>query len=136
MAELAQMIAKLKRLDKAIDNALANEVADEVRKTIVLSAMEVVYSYKPAFDSRRMEQGGLIDDDNMIATVSNHTLIVENVTRAQDNQWAKLTPIVEEGQEGWNMPYPRPFMEVAEKTLALGWAENALRRGLARQGII
>lgn len=139
MASLEQVIASLTRLDEAIRDALANEVADAAREAIRDAAMSEVYSYTPGFYSRRMASGGLIDEANIITTVEGNTLTVDNVTGLQ-NLWGEgdtglLTPIVEAGLSNYNMPYPRPFMEVAEAALRGGKAAEALARGLARQGI-
>ena len=139
MATLNEAIAKVQRLNAAVSNALEIEVAEEAKACIKEAALSEVYSYVPKFESRRMENGGLIDPDNMITTVVGNTLTVQNVTGLQNlwggNDTSPLTPIVEDGVPNYYMPYPRPFMETAKEMLVNGRAEAAFRRGLARQGI-
>lgn len=142
MGDIERMLAKLSNLNPAIENALEHEVADEARLAIRDAAEERVYeAYKPRFYSRRKEDGGLIDPDNIICHVSGDTLTIDNVTGLQ-NLWngedtSLLTPIVEEGVPAYNMQKagPRPFMDYAKELLLDGRADAALRRGLERQGI-
>lgn len=141
MAErsISDVLSQLTKLDSAIADALSNEVAQEGKTCIREAALSEVYSYHPVFESRRMQDGGLIDDDNMIDSVSGTTLTIRNETPLQ-NLWGGthtelLTPIIEDGLSNYNMPYPRPFMEKAKEMLINGRAEEALRRGLARHGI-
>lgn len=139
MAQLAKVIEDLTRLDSAVSDALGNEVAQAAKEAIRDSAMQTVYSHQPQFVSRRMDRGGLIDEENLICTVEGSTLTVDNVTGLQ-NLWGGthtelLTPVVEAGDPDYNMPGPRPFMERAEKELLSGKAQQALMQGLARQGI-
>ena len=92
-----------------------------------------------------MEHGGLLDPHNIITHVENgNTLVVDNVTGLQNlwysDTWAGdtslLTPIIEEGNEAYLQPFPRPFMDyTVELLVGSGLAEQALKRGLARQGI-
>lgn len=141
MAErsISEVIAQLARMESAISDALGNEVAHEAKNCIREAALSEVYSYTPEFESRRMGNGGLIDENNMVDSVTGTTLTVQNVTPLQ-NLWGgthtePLTPIIEDGLPNYNMPYPRPFMDKAKETLLNGRAEEALRMGLARQGI-
>lgn len=136
--QLADALAKLLRLDAAISDALGNEVADEARTAVKEAAESVVYSYEPQFYSRRKENGGLTDDANIKTTVSGNVLTVEDVAGLQ-NLWGgthtePLTPIITAGLPNYNMPYPRPFMDEAAALLKNGRAEDALLRGLRRQG--
>ena len=141
MAErsIKDVLAELTRLDAAVADALGNEVAREAKDCIREAAISEVYSYTPEFESRRMQDGGLIDDNNMLDSVTGTTLTVDNVTPLQ-NLWGGthtelLTPIIENGLTNFNMPYPRPFMDKAKDMLLSGRAGDALRSGLARQGI-
>lgn len=136
--QLEEALRKLHGLNAAVTDALANEVADEAKTAVKEAAKSVVYSYTPQFLSRREENGGLIDEANIITTADGDTLTVENVTGLQ-NLWGgshtePLTPVITAGKANYNMPYPRPFMDEAKNLLMSGRAENALRRGLARHG--
>ena len=142
MAEisLAEALAKLGKIDAAISNALSVEVAEAVREAVHDAAMTEVYeAYEPRFMSRRMESGGLIDPENTVISVAGTTLTAENVTGLQNlwggNDDSPLAPIVQDGVEAYHMPFPRPFMDAAKEQLINGKAEEALRRGLTRQGI-
>lgn len=136
--QLEEALAKLHSLSAAVTDALQNEVADEAKAAVKEAAKGVVYSYTPQFLSRREENGGLIDEANIIAAVTGDTLTVENVTGLQ-NLWGgshtePLTPIITAGLPNYNMPYPRPFMDEAANLLKNGRAEDALHRGLRRHG--
>ena len=142
MAEISlnEAIGKITKLDAAISSALSLEVAEAVRGAVRDAAESEVYqAYEPLFESRRRENGGLTDPDNTVVTVAGTTLMAENVTGLQ-NLWgggdsSPLAPIIEDGVEAYHMPFPRPFMAYAQELLENGRAQEALRRGLARQGI-
>lgn len=74
--------------DKVIRDILTNEMARMVRKVEQEKIQEVVYDAypHPKMYSRRGHVGGLISDDNMVATVSNNGVVleVENVTPANE----------------------------------------------------
>lgn len=141
MAELTlnQAIGRIMTLDAAITNALRTEVSDEARQSMKEAAEEAVYSYQPKFLSRRKSDGGLIDDRNIICSVDGDTLTVDNVTGLQNlyggGDTNLLTPIIENGEKSYHMPYPRAFIERTSEKLMSGSADRALREGLRRQGI-
>lgn len=150
-----------KKIAKRIDNALNEEVADTITNVMRHFIREDVYdSYEPGIYKRRMEDGGLIDRDNIQAvTDKNGTLYVTNVTLGSPNytKWSKkkkklvsyksknagkpIAEIVETGIGydfgGWEYDgEPRPFMhdtlEAVEKNK---YHVKALKYGLQRQGL-
>ena len=139
--KLKEMVKKIENLPTAINSALNVEVTNEAKDCIKEAAESVVYSYQPkVLYSRRMSNGGLIDEGNMISTVNNMTLTVDNITPLQNlfggNDTNLLTPIVEQGVKSYHMPYPRPFMSEAENMLASGRDVRAIAEGLRRQGYV
>lgn len=142
---IAQAIEKLSIIDAAITDALANEVAEAAVEAVQKSAKDNVYdAYSgPMAAFRRGENGGLLDPHNIITIAEGNTLTISNVAGLQNRFYpegaqkdpSRLTPIIEEGLKAYHQPRPRPFMQHAKDILISGTAENALRRGLARQGI-
>lgn len=125
-------------MDSAIGKALGDEVASGLREKIQQKAHEKVYSY-PATPSamykRRMEDGGLIAEGNLAASVSGLTLSMENTSEPQHAGGAALTPVVEEGWSNWHQPGPRPFMDEARDAYVdSGEAESAIAAALAAAG--
>lgn len=144
MASLKDTIQKIASIDAAIESALQVEVADAVKKALVESAYANVYNaYTPEFLSRRYENGGIADENNINITVSGNEL-----TASDDAPWqqlwggavpsGRLAEAIAEGDPRYNMGNagPRPFHEDAKQRLIdSGEADRALRAGLARQGI-
>lgn len=121
-------------MDSAIGKALGDEVASGLRKKIQQKAREKVYSY-PVKSKRRMENGGLIAEGNLAASVSGLTLSMENTSEPQHAGGAALTPVVEEGWSNWHQPGPRPFMDEARNAYVdSGEAESAIAAALAAAG--
>ncbi len=153
MAELDYLIGKLQNLDAMIEDALKNEVADAVKEAIVESARQNVYDvYSPKFRSRRGDAtgdyygrttGGITDKESIIIEVHGTELIASD-NAAWQQLWGgtipsgRLAEAIASGDKRYNMQNagPRPFHEKAKQELiSSGIAENALRRGLERQGI-
>lgn len=144
MAELNNIIQKVSVLEAEIEDALRVEVADAVREAIVKSAKENVYdAYSPQFLSRRNGVGGILDKNSITIKVNGTEL-----TATDDPTWQhlwggnypdeRLAEAIAGGERRFNMHNagPRPFHEKAkEELLSSGAIEDALRRGLARQGI-
>lgn len=123
-------------MDSAIGKALGDEVASGLRKKIQEEARTRVYeSYHPTRSRRRMEDGGLIAEGNLAASVSGLTLSMENTSEPQHAGGAALTPVVEEGWSNWHQPGPRPFMDEARDAYVdSGEAESAIAAALAAAG--
>lgn len=137
-------IAKLAAFDSLIESALQNEVAEAAKDAVAQSTAINVYGvYTPkVLYSRRGSNGGLSAEDNIECTASGKELTVRNTTGLQNRYGGGrqeiLTNIVESGSYSYHMQIagPRPFMEEAKELLMSGPGEDALRRGLARQGIM
>lgn len=135
MDEYARIRAKL---DGAITSGLHNQVAEGLKERVKEKAYAKVYSYTPGPDflrTRRYEWGGLADPNNMIAYVEGTTLTLDNVTGLQNSAQTRLeVPIVESG-DGYNQPYPRPFMnEARDEYVDSGKAEHDLIAALESAG--
>lgn len=144
IGSISDAIAKIALLNSAIESALAIEVSDEAKECVAQSAAMNVYAvYTPIYlYSRRGGNDGLSAESNIECTPNGNELTVRNVTDLQNRYgggWsASLTNIVESGDYSFHMHLagPRPFMEDAKELLLGPNGQAALRRGLARQGII
>ena len=144
MAELQNVITTVANLENAIEDALRHEVADVVKNAIIMSAYENVYkAYAPEFYSRRWGAGGILDPNSIKIEVHGDTLIASD-NAAWQQLWGgsvpgeRLAEAIASGDKRFNMQEagPRPFHQKAkEEAIYSGAAEDALRRGLARQGI-
>ena len=153
MSELQTIIDSLKHIDALVDNALEREVADVVEDAIIESARRNVYeAYTPSpyfLDKRREGSGGILDRTSMNVEVKNNTLTVQDVARFNNSiHWQhlwggkrpneNLSDAIACGERRFNMQKAgqRPFHEDAEKeVIQSGAVDDALRRGLARQGL-
>lgn len=145
--------ALLADVQKSINKSLANEVMDAVRD-VELSHIErdVLSVYSPSIYERR-GSGGIDDERNIIGTVKDGRLTVDNVTPFNDdygtrNKGTGLAYMINEGGNsehdydygfrGAEAPYsqPRPFIdntiEELEKTEVI---EDALAKGMKKDGI-
>ena len=145
MSFIEQYSNLLKRVERAVGDALAREVADEVRDIMEEQTELQVYSYEAsamAMASRRVDDGGLGDRQNMIHEVQagedgEITLAVEDAASFQDgiSRSVSLSDVVEKGLPGYNQPEPRPFVAGTETEAASsGRAYRALKAGLKRNG--
>ncbi len=151
MAELNDLINKITRIDALVENALRNEVAEAVKDAIVESARQNVYeAYTPVFESRRNGNGGILDRKSIDVEVRGNELIAKDNPDWQQlwgghgtgiGSWrpsTRLSEAIANGERRFNMHRagPRPFHEKAkEELISSGAAEEALKRGLARQGL-
>ena len=151
MGDLSNMINKISTLDGAIEDALKHEVADVIRQFIVDAAYENVYeTYEPEFYNRRNGNGGILDKDSITVEVVGNELTAMDTEagkkgpRGWQQLWGgdvppgRLAEAIATGDERYNMEEagPRPFHEDAKKrAIESGEVEDALRRGLLRQGI-
>lgn len=135
-------------LNDKINNALENEVANVSRETMKRNIEMVVYDrYKPSQYTRHKENGGLLDDRNIVTElIDDNTLYIRNIRQDTDKYGnvRDVARIVEEGEPyTWEysriysmQPYPRPFHEETAKELSSrGLAKKALAEGLQKQGI-
>lgn len=147
MATFSNLKDLEKYLNKKIASALEKEVAKVARETMKQKIETEVYNrYEPTEYDRQKENGGLLDDRNIVTELINdNTLYVRNIRTDTENGIVKdVARIVEEG-EGYTwdrskiyqmQPYPRPFHEETAKELFnKGLAKKALAEGLSRQGV-
>lgn len=145
--------ALLGDVQKSINKSLENEVMDAVRD-VELSHIErdVLNVYSPSIYKRR-GSGGIDDVRNIVGTVKDGKLTVENVTPFNEdygtrNKGTGLAYMINEGGNSkhdydfgfWTVeaPYsrPRPFIdntiEELDKTEII---EDALAKGMKKDGI-
>lgn len=140
--------ALLSELKNDIEDTLQNEVLEEVKRVEIKHVEEDVFSvYDPIIYSRR-KIGGLDDPDNIIGTVENMELTVENVTPFNDdygssNHGVGLADLVNDGDSlrGHFYDYPgsfnqpRPFLDNTEEEIEqTEQIDNALEKGLNKRG--
>lgn len=158
MASLNEAMQKYGGLERAIENALKNEVAEVVRGIVADTARHEVYdSYTPMFLSRRdpvygggdtiaSRMGhGITDPESVEIDVHGNELVARDNPDWQqlwgDRSWRpakRLAEAIATGDPRYNMGKagPRPFHDTAKQiAIDSGVVEEALRRGLERQGI-
>lgn len=127
----------MKQLDTAISKVLLTDVTEVAKNALREAVYEKVYAtYSPTVYIRQMDEGGLSDKENMMATVdvATRTLEVEDI-RSDGG-----LNVAAEVEGGFWMPNgvwmgPRPFHKPAEdKMMASGEAESALESGLKNLG--
>lgn len=136
-------------LKKDINAVLADEVFDEVRKCELEHVEEDVFSvYSPKIYQRRAV-GGIDDEQNIVGTVKNMKLTVENITEFNDdygtyNSGRGLSTLINDGEHLKNYFYdyegeftkPRPFIDrTVEELENSNRLDNALIKGLRKKGI-
>lgn len=145
--------ALLADAQNSINKALRNEVMNAVREVELKHVERDVLSvYTPSIYKRR-SRGGIEDGRNIVGTVNNGRLTVENVTPFNEdygsrNRGTGLGYMINEGGNSehdydfgfWSVeaPYskPRPFIdntvEELDKTEII---EDALAKGMSKDGI-
>ncbi len=128
MAKICKNAAELeKELMKKINGSLIQDVAPVVENTMIYSIEKNVYdAYEPSAYSRRQEEGGLIDRDNIVSKViDNGVIAVTNETLGEEtyvyngrefqskNAGKPIAGIIESGKgyDYWKKAFPRPFLE-------------------------
>lgn len=141
MASILEVVTKLANIEKYIDDALSNEVAETAKQALLRSASQNVYSYRAserAMQSRRYAAGGIGDMRLYTVDVKDGVLTVASDApyRGSPIDDLPLREAIAQGV-GQGGAGKRPFHEEAEKEIINdGEAMDALRRGLARQGVI
>lgn len=136
-------------LKKDINAVLADEVFDEVRKCELEHVERDIFSvYSPKIYQRRAV-GGIDDEQNIVGTVKNMELIVENITEFNDdygtyNHGTGLVDLINDGEKKGGHFYdypgeftqPRPFIDrtIAELENS-NRLNNAMIKGLKKRGI-
>lgn len=138
-----------KELRKRIDVAMLTDVAQTVSEVMIDHIHRDVYDvYKPTIYSRRWDNGGLADPDNIVSSIEGDTLIVENYTLGNKyfngmnncisgNYNKPIASIIETGvgyDTGFDMP--RPFMKNTIYDLDTNkYHVIALKQGLNKLGL-
>jgi len=136
------------QLQDKIKIAMEDEVAKKSREVMKRHLITDVYDkYTPGGKLpyiRRYEDGGLLDDSNIVTEMINDEILrIENITTDDFDKNRYLSKIIETGiGYTWKdsdiykkQPFPRPFMENTADELENGNARDALKKGLKRQGI-
>ena len=134
-----------KFLQPKINKALTKEVAQKVKEVEQKNIQTTVYdAYKPKMYIRRLEDGGLIDERNMVSTLLDDGLLgVRNVTPPNPNYIHdaltsdSIDEAVELGKEyDFYNPGPRPFTKNTAQELRNSKEHvEAMRVGLKNQGL-
>ena len=125
-----------KHIETKIQDTMVDEVAETVKENMAESIQETVYdSYTPEYYTRRMQNGGLIDQSNMEVTEIPNGISVRDVAPLDNgNSQYALDEIVVEGMG--RMPYSRDFYETCEDRLSSNQEHvTALKKGLNKRGI-
>ena len=136
-------------LRKDINAVLADEVFNEVRKCELEHIEEDVFSvYNPKIYQRRTV-GGINDEQNIVGSVRDMELTVENITEFNDDYGTYthgrgLADLINDGEhlKGCFYDYageftkPRPFIDrTVEELENSNRLDNALIKGLRKKGI-
>lgn len=155
MAHICKSLQELeKALQEKVDIALLTDVAETVRDVMLAHIIEDVYDvYSPSTYVRRNNENGLMDGNNINASIKGNTLIVENNTlgrpyyrdgkelKRSQNADKEIAGVIETGQgydvHDWEYDgIPRPFIENTRKELFdYEWHKKALKQGLQKQGL-
>lgn len=135
----------LDRLDTAVESIMMNEMTTTIIAEIKAHAETDVYSYKPRFESRRKENGGIKDRDNLDAKYESQTRTLTVREEAQFQQlfggnppdYTNLGDVIESGNDAFYMKRAgkRPFMQNAERDIGNKTADRVLRAGLRSRGL-
>ena len=137
----------LKSLETDIEDTLMHEVLDEVKEIELRHVEEDVLDiYTPKIYERR-SMGGIDDPDNIVGTVENMELEIENITPFASgygtwNRGVGLAELINDGNStsGFFYDYygefnrPRPFIDnTADEIERTDDVENALTKGLNKR---
>ena len=138
----------LKDLKNDIEDTLMDEVLDEVKEIELRHIKHDVFSvYSPKIYQRRAV-GGIDDPENIVGTVKDMELEVENITEFNDdygtyNHGTGLAHLINDGERlnGYFYDYTgefeqaRPFIDNTEEEIErTNSVENALAKGLKKRG--
>lgn len=144
-----------RELKKRINNALVNEVSDTVQDVMTDHIIGDVYDkYDPVAYTRRLNDGGLLDRDNMLSDLKGDGMLsVKNITlgdkyytfageqRISQNYNKPIAEIIESGEgydvHGWEYDgVERPFMKnTAQDIKDNHYHTLAMKQALERKGL-
>lgn len=131
-----------------IEDVLMDEVLDTAKEIVLKHIEDDVYSvYKPSVYKRRGNSGGLSDPDNIVGTVKNMELEIENIASFNEdygssNKGNELAELVNDGDRVGRYMYdypgsfnqPRPFIDnTIEEIENTNLVEDALSKGLKKR---
>lgn len=122
----------MKHIEKDVTDVLKNEVADTAKSHMQEAIQADVYDiYTPEHYERRLENGGLLDSNNIEATVSGDTLTIRDIAPL-DNGY-DLDDIIVHGYG--TQPFPRNYVSsTAERLLKTNDHTEAMKKGLKGKG--
>lgn len=124
-----------KHIEKQVQDTMENEVADAVKDNIAEAVQTSVYdAYNPMYYKRRMQNGGLIDKDNMEVTEIPNGISVRDVAPLDNGRRDfSLDEIIVNGLG--NQPFERDFYtETKERLSENNDHVEALKHGLKKRG--
>ena len=142
-----------KELYKRINIALDTDVTDIVKDVMTDHIIQDVYeAYEPTVYQRRYTNGGLLDPDNIIATLGNNgEMLVQNVAMGNEYYYIPsikrsfrsanadkfISPIIEYGIDYDVVGvFPRPFMQNTHDDLEQNhYHTQAMKQSLKKQGL-
>ena len=142
-----------KELYKRINTALEEDVADVVKDIMTDHIIQDVYeAYEPTGYQRRYANGGLLDPNNIIATLGNNgEMLVQNITLGSEYYYIPsikrsfrsanadkfISPIIEYGIDYDVVGvFPRPFMQNTHDDLEQNhYHTQAMKQSLKKQGL-
>lgn len=138
---IANNFSELERLIKQkLTNSLQIEVSHKVKETMKNKIQSDVYDvYDPTIYKRQKEQGGLLDERNMIVDMVNQSTVSIESRRMDGN--VNVGQVIETGK-GYRYEFaysnkPRPFIEkTVDELRSTKGHITALSNGLMRQGLI
>lgn len=136
MPNFKDLNSLFKHIEKQVQDTMIDEVAETVKENMAESIQETVYdSYDPQHYTRRMQNGGLIDKDNMEVTKIPNGISVRDVAPLDNgNSQYALDEIIVKGM-GY-MPWARDFYFDTEDKLSANQEHvTALKNGLNKRGI-
>lgn len=137
----------LKDLESDIEDTLMDEVLDKVKDIeMFYIKSKVLGAYKPKIYKRR-DSSGIDDHNNIVGTIHNMELDVENITEFNDgygtwNHGVGLAELINDGNstKGYFYDYPgvfnkpRPFVDyTAEDVDNTSIIDDTLEKGLKRR---
>lgn len=138
----------LGRVADDIFDTLDSDVAEMVKDIMEQKLTANVYSYQAsetAMNSRRYDDGGLLDRENMVGSVeydpSQHAYVLTVSDEApfqeekDSSKGDDLSDVVQIPIQGYNQPGPRPFTQPTEdECISSGRALEAFNAGMRRRG--
>lgn len=129
--------ALFKHIEEQVQDTMANEVADTVKDNMAEAIQTSVYdAYSPQYYKRRMQNGGLIDRNNMEVTKIPNGIAVHDAAPLDNgrNDYDLDDIIVNRGVLGY--PHGRDFYtETAERLQENQEHTETLKQGLKKRGI-